>query len=211
MQKNVSPDPKSFLPGGNATFEPAPENQRFTSETASLRMLSKHLNRDAVHSKANLEIAPQLESPMYKFCDTVPIKTRHEGQLMSVGFEPTKSLLRDNSSAAGSKALARIQGRNNSIIARVRDRSPMLSKTATQNDIPAMMKRLSQNEIILQKSKFKLPGIGHNRQNALTVTANKAMGMGLMRNDSQGSINSRRWLRTSAMRSPSIASIPSAR
>lgn len=136
------------MPGGNATFEPPPENQRFMPDTSSLRMLSKHLNRDALHSKANLELAPHMESPLNKFRGTVPIKKRHEGQLLSVGYDDTKSLLKNDSSYAGSKALARIHGRNNSIIAKVRDRSPMLAQT-THANLPSMMKRLSQNELIL--------------------------------------------------------------
>ena len=63
-QKNSAPDPKEFLPGGNAVFEPPPENQRFQPDTAGLRMLSKQLNRDYVHSRVNLEIQPEFVSPI---------------------------------------------------------------------------------------------------------------------------------------------------
>ena len=84
------------------------------------------LNRDSLHSKAVLELTPQSKVPRQKFAEIVPIKNRHAGMLMTGGYKGEAALsLHDTASTAGSRALARIQGRNNSIIAKVRDRSPL--------------------------------------------------------------------------------------
>ena len=75
--------------------------------------------------------------------------------LMTGGYKGEAALsLHDTASTAGSRALARIQGRNNSIIARARDRSPLAA-----GHQKTLIKRQSQRELELAASALKLPGL----------------------------------------------------